>query len=103
MSEKDYAFIKEGKVINIAVFNDPSEELLNHFKSEFNLDEIILATENAGVNGSWDGVKFILPQPFPSWTLNGSGEWKAPVEEPFMPGKIYLWNESDLSWEEHDL
>lgn len=103
MSEKDYAFIKEGKVINIAVFNDPSEELLNHFKQEFHLDEIILATEKTTVNGIWDGIKFIPAQPFPSWTLNDSGEWKAPVEEPFMPGKIYLWNESDLSWEEHDL
>lgn len=103
MAQMDYAFIKDGKVTNIAIFNDPSEDLLNHFKIEFGLDEIILATEKAAIGGTWDGIKFIAPQPFPSWTLNDSKEWNAPVEEPFSPGKIYLWNESLLNWEEHNL
>ena len=103
MTTVDYAFIKDNKVTNVAIFDDPSEELLNHFKLEFDLDEIILATKNAVPRATWDGVKFTLPQPFPSWILNDDENWQAPIEEPLSPGKIYLWNESIINWEEHDL
>lgn len=54
----DYAFIKNGKVVNMAVFDNPSNELLEHFKQEFELDEIVIATENAEVGGTYDGEKF---------------------------------------------
>ena len=40
---------------------------------------------------------FISPQPFPSWTRNGSF-WKAPVERPEDDGN-YIWNESTVSWD----
>ena len=58
----DYAFIKNGKVVNIAVFDNPSNELLEHFKQEFELDEIVIATENAIPNGTYDGKQFYLPE-----------------------------------------
>lgn len=41
MIKEDYAFIKDGLVINIAVFEDPDENLLTHFKNEFSLDFLI--------------------------------------------------------------
>jgi hypothetical protein len=36
-----YAYIKNGTVIDVAVFNDPSDELLTHFIKEFDLDYLI--------------------------------------------------------------
>ena len=41
MAEANYAFVVSGNVTNIAVFDDPSTELLNHFKNGFSLDEIV--------------------------------------------------------------
>ena len=40
--------------------------------------------------------------PFPSWewvTNNlGIGFWCAPIAQPTVHGKTFLWNEPDLSW-----
>lgn len=43
---------------------------------------------------------FIAPKPYNSWLLNETtAQWKAPVEKP-ADGKMYLWNESIINWEE---
>lgn len=100
MAQAGYAFIKAGDVVNIAVFDNPSDELLAHFKTEFSLDDIILATEKAAIGGTWDGTKFWLPQPFPSWVKNEeTNEWDAPVAKP-TDDTFYVWDESTLSWKE---
>jgi len=47
-----------------------------------------------------DGVigVFYAPQPYPSWTLNTQTyEWQAPVPYP-NDEKVYVWDESTLSW-----
>ena len=97
MAEVNYAFIKNGEVVNIAVFDDPSDELLAHFKEEFELDDIVLATDKAAIGGTYDG-KFWLPKPFPSWVKNeDTNEWEAPVAKP-ADDKRYRWDEATTSW-----
>lgn len=102
MSELGYAFIKDNKIINIANFNNPSNELLNHFKMEFNLDDIILATENAAIGGTYDGMKFWLPQPYPSWIKNEeTNSWEPPIPYPIVENPLdefYIWDEITQSW-----
>jgi hypothetical protein len=102
--EKNYAFIKNNNIVNTAIFDDPSEELLNLFKAEHNVDDIILGNNKAVVNGTYDGTKFWLPQPYPSWIKDEElNEWVAPVAEPeFDPENpmLYRWNEEILNWEE---
>jgi hypothetical protein len=104
MTLNDYAFIKDNAVINIAVFEDPTNELLNHFKNEFELDEIVLGTDKATIGGTYDGTMFWLPQPYPSWVKDQDlNEWIAPVLQPeFDPENpiSYIWNEEILNWEE---
>ena len=39
MAETNYAFIKDGNVTNVAVFDEPTEELLNHLYEEL-LDSV---------------------------------------------------------------
>lgn len=50
-----------------------------------------------------DGV-FIMPQPYPSWSLNSNKDWQAPVTKPTLTSeeeaaeKYYEWDESSTSW-----
>jgi hypothetical protein len=55
----------------------------------------------AGVGYSYDSSKdkFISPQPYPSWSLDSSDDWKAPVTYP-DDGKNYKWNETTRAWDE---
>ena len=100
MAELNYAFIKAGDVVNVAVFDDPSDKLLSHFKAEFALDEIVLATEKAAIGGTYDGTKFWRPKPYPSWVKNEeTNEWDAPVAKP-TDDKFYVWDEPTTSWKE---
>jgi hypothetical protein len=102
MTILNYAFIKNEQVLNIAVFEDPTNELLNHFKNEFELDEIVLATDKATINGTYDGTKFWLPQPYPSWIKNEElNEWQSPVLYPVIEqgsDEFYAWDENTTSW-----
>jgi hypothetical protein len=52
----------------------------------------------AGVGYIWDGVGFSTPQPYPSWTKDSfTYQWQAPMPYP-TDNKIYVWDESTLSW-----
>ena len=99
---KDYAFIKNGIVFNIAVFDDPSEEILETFKVQHGADIVIEANENTEINGTYDGTKFWRIQPYSSWIKNEElNEWEAPIAKPeFDPenAKYYTWDEETLSW-----
>lgn len=56
----------------------------------------------AGVGYTYDAGRdaFIPPKPFASWTLNETTcLWDAPVAYP-NDGKMYAWNEDNLSWDE---
>ena len=59
----------------------------------------------AGIGYSYDSSKdkFILPQPYSSWSLNANDDWKAPVTYPSvteidsLPVMPY-WDEPNLQW-----
>ena len=55
----------------------------------------------AGAGCTYDASKnkFILPQPYPSWSLDSNDDWKAPVTYP-DDGKNYKWNETTRAWDE---
>ena len=45
--------------------------------------------------------KFIQPQPYASWTLDGNDDWEAPVPFPASgkkAGKIPIWDEAGQKW-----
>jgi hypothetical protein len=55
----------------------------------------------AGIGYIYDAVNdvFIIPQPFPSWSLDGNFDWQAPT--PLTEGLdqyLYNWDEDTLSW-----
>ena len=54
----------------------------------------------AGVGFTYDSARdaFIEPQPYASWTLNGTTcLWAAPTAYP-DDGKMYNWNEDTTAW-----
>lgn len=98
MTEQNYAFIKENDVINVVVFDNPSEDLLNHFKNEFNLDNIIIANENSETGGTYEDNVFWRKKPYASWIKDEElKDWKSPISYP-EDGKSYIWDEDSISW-----
>jgi hypothetical protein len=96
----NYAFIKNNEVVNIVLFDNPDDAMLELFKNEHELDEIIECTgNNRAVMGSsyLEGI-FIRPKPFESWILDSDNNWKAPTPMPVVEGKVYAWSEDVLSW-----
>ena len=97
---KSYAFIKGTDVVNTAMFDDPSDELLELFKQEHNVDQIVPADANAVVGGVYVDGHFVYKKPFNSWVLNTElFKWQAPVPYP-TDGKQYDWDEENTRWVE---
>jgi hypothetical protein len=104
MTEKNYAVVKDYTVVNLIVFDDPSDETLNIFKDFYDADSIVLATDNAKIDGEYDGENFWTEKPYESWLKNQEKNiWTAPVPYPATDERkpiTYTWNEETLSWDE---
>lgn len=99
MSNETYGFIKNGIVVNTAIFDNPSQELLNLFIQDYDLDDIKLGTDKIQVGGEYDGTKFWRKKPFESWVKNEElNEWLPPIDYP-ADGKTYIWNEEIPGWQ----
>jgi hypothetical protein len=60
--EKHFAFVKNGRVIQVAVFGSQDQELADRIASEQGFDSAIWVGENKPVMFSeYDGKKFIAP------------------------------------------
>lgn len=46
-----------------------------------------------------DKDNFHIPQPYPSWTLDDTCNWRPPISKP-IDGKKYTWNEETQNWDE---
>jgi hypothetical protein len=99
MAEQPYAYVQEGNVVNVVIFDNPSEETLSYFKELNDLDDIILSGSNTCVGGTWDGTRFWTPKPFNSFIKNEElGVWEAPVARP--DSGFWEWDEATVSWVE---
>ncbi len=51
----------------------------------------------AGTGYTYDSVAdiFVIPQPYPSWSLDSNHDWQPPTPKP--EGSFY-WDEESLSW-----
>lgn len=87
-----WAQIKNGVVQNVIVA-DP--EFINSLidKNDYKI------LTRGGIGWTYDETSdvFIAPKPYPSWLLNVSHDWIAPIEYP-SDGKVYLWDEKLLKW-----
>jgi len=103
MSNQKYAFVKNNLVFDILIFDSPSQELLDIFKTEKNADSVILATEKTSIGGEYDGTNFWTIKPFPTWVKDtDTNSWIPPIPFP-QDGKFYFWNETEQNWIEPSL
>ena len=56
----------------------------------------------AGIGYTYDAVNdvFIVPQPYPSWTLDENFDWQPPTPRP--EGIGWYWDEDNLTWLESE-
>jgi hypothetical protein len=95
----DYAVIKNNKVINTLIFENPSLEELATFATAIEADILVpLIVPNAGIGSEYiDGVLRPIKD-YPSWIWNSSSKiWETPTPKP-DDGKEYRWDESTTSW-----
>ena len=60
--EKHYAFIKDGRVANVAVFAEENEELATSVMNDFDCDKFVWVGETPPAKySSYDGVTFAPP------------------------------------------
>lgn len=112
---KNYAFIKNGIVENIVVFDNPSNELLDYFKEDKGLEYIIEVDDTIKLNAIYNGNSFRNPSPGPDYIFDEvtqtwipekpfpsailvDGMWQTPLPYPNDTENIYNWDESSLSW-----
>jgi len=112
---KHFAQIDENNnVVNVLVIDDVEngeEFCTNLFGSDFTYKESFLDGSQrerpAQKFGTYDPTNdaFIDLKPFPSYVLNASREWEAPVTYPnvetYNSEDVYpiLWNETDQRWD----
>jgi hypothetical protein len=99
----------ENKVIRVLVGdnNDPNGDEGYQWLVDNLGGTWIKTSYNNNIRGTYAGVGFyyneeedifVSPQPYPSWTRNGSF-WEAPTPYP-TDDKMYAWNEETISWDE---
>lgn len=108
-----YAFLNDQNVVIEVITGKDENELLDgltpeEWYSNFRLLKCIRTSYNGNIRKNFAGIgytydeerdAFIPPRPFESWTLNEETcRWECPVEYP-SDGKIYTWNEINLSWD----
>lgn len=110
---KNFAKIENGIVVDIII--TPSDILENFFEETLSRpgnwveysDSAEFRKVTPIIGSTYDEVLdiFILPQPYPSWSLDENNDWQAPTPLPedswnaeTDKGTVYVWSEESLSW-----
>ena len=106
-----YAFLDENNIVTDVIVGIDETELIEGLDPEtwygnFRNQKCVRTSYNANIRGIYAGLGcsynkeediFILPQPYLSWTRNGS-IWEAPTARPTEGN--WIWVEEDLNWQE---
>jgi hypothetical protein len=106
-----YAFLDENNIVTEVIVGIDETELIEGLDTEtwygnFRGQTCKRTSYNSNIRGTYAGVGFsynededifVVPQPHPSWTRNGSF-WEAPTPMP-TDGQMYRWVEDDLNWQ----
>ena len=109
-----YAFLDNNNFVTEVITGKDENELLDGFSPEewygnFRGQRCIRTSYNGNIRKNYAGIgfyydeerdAFIPPKIYDSWILNEETcRWDPPVEHP-NDGKIYEWNEENLTWQE---
>lgn len=106
-----YAFLDENNIVTEVIPGIDETELIEGLDTEtwygnFRGQTCKRTSYNGNIRGTYAGIGyfyneeediFVEPQPYPSWTRNGSF-WEPPTPKP-TDGQFYQWVEDDLNWQ----
>lgn len=107
-----YAFLDENNIVTEVIVGRNEDEVVDGisdweaYYGEFRGQRCLRTSYNNNIRGVYAGIGysyneeediFVTPQPFQSWTRNGS-LWEAPTPMP-TDGQLYRWVEEDLNWQ----
>jgi hypothetical protein len=107
-----YAFLDENNIVTEVIVGRNEDEVVDGISDweahygEFRGQPCKRTSYNNNIRGTYAGIGFyyneeedifVTPQPYPSWTRNGSF-WEAPTPMP-TDGQMYRWVEDDLNWQ----
>jgi hypothetical protein len=107
-----YAFLNENNIVTEVITGRNEDEIVDGisdweaYYGEFRGQTCKRTSYNNNIRGKFAGIGdsynpeediFIAPQPFLSWTRNGSF-WEPPTPMP-TDGLLYYWVEADLNWQ----
>ena len=111
-----FALVENGEVKNVIVVSNSdcgggdfpeSEQIGREFIASIGIEGDWYQTSYnknfrsnyAFIGGTFDAERnaFIEVQPFPSWILNNSNQWEAPVPYP-SDGDVHVWDEEEKKW-----
>jgi hypothetical protein len=107
-----YAFLDENNIVTEVITGRNEDEVVDgitdweQYYGEFRGQTCKRTSYNGNIRGVYAVVGysyneeeniFVTPQPFPSWTRNGS-LWEAPTPMP-TEGGPWMWVEADLNWQ----
>lgn len=107
-----YAFLDENNIVTEVIVGRNEDEVVDGISDweahygEFRGQTCKRTSYNNNIRGTYAGIGyyyneeediFVAPQPFPSWTRNGS-TWEAPTPRPVEDGP-WMWVEEDLNWQ----
>jgi hypothetical protein len=105
-----YAFLDENNIVTEVIVGLDETELIEDLDSEtwygnFRGQVCKRTSYNHKIRKQYAGIGFtynpdadvfIAPQPFPSWSLNESFDWEAPIPKP--KGHNWGWDEELGDW-----
>ena len=105
--EITYAGIVDGVVVDLLLFDSPSNYLIQEFKTLHNFDNLLPVTDERrplDIGAAWNGTIYIdvKPTEFPSWILNEIGRWIPPIPYP-TDKNFYFWDEENVTWVKVDV
>jgi hypothetical protein len=105
-----YAFLDENNIVTDVIVGIDETELIEGLDTEtwygnFRGQTCKRTSYNgnirkqyAGIGYTYDAIDdvFILPQPYPSWSLDADHNWQAPTPRP--KGMGWYWSEVEQVW-----
>lgn len=111
-----YAFIDENNIVTQVIVGRNEDEVVDgisdweaHY-AELMGQRCIRTSYNHNIRKQYAGIGFtydedadvfVCPQPYSSWSLDENHDWQPPTPMP-LDDKHYIWNESNLEWQELD-
>ena len=106
-----YAFLNENNIVTEVITGIDETELIEGLDPEtwygnYRGQVCKRTSYNSKIRGTYAGIGFtyneaedifITPQPYRSWTREGSF-WNPPIAYP-TDGKKYIWNEENQTWD----